>query len=382
MREDFLVFGRPLLGEKEIAEVVATMRSGWIGTGPKVARFERMLAEYSGVEHVRCVSSCTAALFLALKCLGIGPGDEVLVPALTFIATANAVEHVGATPVLVDSADVETGLIDLDAAAAAVTSRTRAIVPVHLYGRPLNMDQLNALRDRFGISVVEDAAHAIGARWRDRPIGSFGNLTAFSFYPNKNITTIEGGALLTDDESIAQRVERLALHGLSAGAWNRFSDAGFRHYVAAEPGYKFNMTDVEASIGIHQLPMLDSWIEVRRLQSETYDQLLADLPLTLPASPDPRSRHARHLYPVVLDQETGISRDEVLDRMTSMNIGVGVHYRGIHTHPYYASRVGDVRAFPIATEVSDRTLSLPLGPAFCEQDLADVAAALHATLTA
>jgi dTDP-4-amino-4,6-dideoxygalactose transaminase len=236
MREDFLVFGRPMIGEEEIAEVVDSLRSGWVGTGPKVQRFETMLAEYLGVPYVRCVSSCTAALMLALQVLGVGAGDEVLVPAMTFVASANAVEHAGARPVFVDS-EPGTGLIDLDAAGAAITGRTKAIMPVHLAGRPVDMDRLGELRDGHGLLIVEDAAHALGTHWGARAIGAFGNLTAFSFYVTKNISTIEGGALVTEDEAVAAEVERLALHGLSLGAWQRFSDVGFRHYEVVRPGY-------------------------------------------------------------------------------------------------------------------------------------------------
>ena len=257
MRDSFLVFGSPVIGEAEIAEVVDSLRSGWVGTGPKVQRFESMIAEYVGAKYCRCVSSCTAALTLAMQALGVGPGDEVLVPAMTFVASANAVEHSGATPILVDCVP-GTGLIDLDAAEAAITTRTRAIMPVHIAGRPIDMERLSALRDAYGLIVIEDAAHAIGAEWDGRRIGSFGNVTAFSFYVTKNVTTIEGGALITEDVGIATEVERLALHGLSLGAWQRFSDEGFRHYEVVEPGYKYNMTDVQASLGLHQLPQLDA----------------------------------------------------------------------------------------------------------------------------
>lgn len=381
MRDEFLVFGSPLIGEAEIDEVVDSLRSGWIGTGPKVARFEGMLADYVGAHHARCVSSCTAALFLAMRCLDLGPGDEVLVPALTFVATANAVEHTGATPVLVDSEPSGTGLMDLDAAEAAITDRTRAIVPVHLYGRPFDMDRLNAIRDKHGLAVVEDAAHAIGARWNGTPIGAFGNLTAYSFYPTKNITTIEGGAILTDDLAIATRVEQLALHGLSAGAWKRFSDDGFKHYGATEVGYKLNMTDVQAALGLHQLPKLDEWIGIRRAQAARYDELLRHLPLTVSPPTDPRARHAHHLYTVLVDPDAGVSRDEVLSSLTRSKIGVGVHYQAIHLHPYYAERYNiEPSALPVATDVSGRTISLPFGPKLTDSDMADVAEALSLAL--
>lgn len=383
MREEFLVFGAPLIGEEEIAEVVDSLRSGWIGTGPKVARFERELEALVGAPHIRCVSSCTAALFLAMKCLDVGPGDEVLVPAMTFVATANAVEHTGAKPVLVDSVNDGSGLMDLDAAEAAITSRTKAIIPVHLYGRPIDMDRLTELRDRQGLVVVEDAAHALGARWRGRPIGSFGNLAAFSFYPTKNVTTIEGGALATDLAGIAMRVEQLALHGLSAGAWERFSDQGYKHYLATELGYKFNMTDIQAALGLHQLPRLEEWIEVRAAQAATYDAMLADLPLRTPPPVDARAYHAHHLYPVLLAPELRTSRDELLDALTEMRIGAGVHYLAVHLHPYYQDRYRlSPESLPVATDMSRRTVSLPIGPKLTERDQADVVEALRIALGA
>lgn len=381
MRDNFLVFGSPLIGEAEIAEVVDSLRSGWIGTGPKVHRFERMLAEYVGVAECRCVSSCTAALILAMQVLGIGPGDEVLVPALTFVASANAVEHAGATPVLVDS-EPRSGLIDLDQAEAAITARTKAIMPVHLAGRPVDMDRLTRLRDAYGLEILEDAAHALGAQWRGRMIGAFGNLTAFSFYVTKNVTTIEGGALATQDPEVAARVERLALHGLSLGAWQRFSDAGFKHYEVVEPGFKYNMTDVQAALGLHQLPMLDGWIARRAELWDRYDHLLADLPVHTPPPADPNSLHARHLYQVTVDPDAPLTRDQLLHGLTTHNIGTGVHYRGVHLHPFYRDKYGlEPSQFPVATAISELTLSLPLSPKVSEADQDDVVEALTELLT-
>jgi dTDP-4-amino-4,6-dideoxygalactose transaminase len=380
MRTEFLVFGSPVIGEDEIAEVVASLRSGWVGTGPKVQRFEGMLAEYLGVAEVRCLSSCTAALMLALRVLGVGPGDEVLVPTMTFVASANAVEHVGATPVLID-AEPHTGLIDLDAAEAAIGPATRAIMPVHLAGRPIDMDRLNALRDRYGLAVIEDGAHAIGAEWGGRRIGAHGNLTAFSFYVTKNMTTVEGGALATEDPEVAARVERLALHGLSLGAWARFSDHGFRHYEVVEPGFKYNMTDIQAALGVHQLPRLDVWIDRRADLWERYDALLSDLPLETPPPPAEGTRHARHLYQVLLDPAAAIKRDELLDKLSDRRIGTGVHYRGVHLHPYYRDRYDlSPERFPVATSISERTLSLPLSPKVSDSDQDDVVSALRELL--
>jgi dTDP-4-amino-4,6-dideoxygalactose transaminase len=380
MRDDFLIFGKPVIGEPEIAEVVDSLRSGWIGTGPKVQRFERMLEDYLAVVHVRCLSSCTAALILGMKVLGVGPEDEVIVPAMTFVASANAVVHAGATPVLVDS-EPGTGLIDLDAVEAAITPRTKALMPVHFAGRPVDMDRVNAIRDKHGLLVIEDAAHAIGASWRGTMIGGHGNLTAYSFYVTKNITTGEGGALATENPDVAAEVERLALHGLSLGAWQRFSDAGFKHYEVEEPGFKFNMMDIQAALGIHQLPRLDEWIDRRAELWERYDELLDGLPVETPPSPGEEMRHARHLYAVLVAPEAGISRDELLDRLTASGIGTGVHYRGVHLHSYYRDRFGiDPGSLPVATEISHRTLSLPFSPELTEADQLRVASALTAAL--
>jgi dTDP-4-amino-4,6-dideoxygalactose transaminase len=376
MRESFLTFGKPEIGEDEIAEVVDSLRSGWIGTGPKVARFERMLEAYVGASCCRCVSSCTAALILSMQAAQIGLGDEVLIPAMTFVATANAVEHAGARPVLVDSVP-GTGLIDLDAAESLITERTRAIIPVHFAGRPVDMERLNRMRDQHGLVVIEDAAHAIGAEWHGRRIGAFGNPTAFSFYVTKNISTIEGGAVLSEDQAFAAEVERLALHGLSLGAWQRFSDDGFRHYEVERPGFKYNMTDVQAALGLHQLPRLDGWIDQRADLWQRYDTLLAGLPLQTPPPPERGTRHARHLYQVLIAPDAAISRDELLDGLNDRLIGAGVHYRGVHLHPYYRERYR-VRPedFPVASDFSERTVSLPFSPGISEQDQLDVAEAL------
>jgi dTDP-4-amino-4,6-dideoxygalactose transaminase len=377
LRDDFLVFGKPVLEDAEIQEVVASLRSGWVGTGPKVRRFERLLEAYLGVSHVRCVSSCTAALILGMRILGVGPGDEVIVPAMTFVASANAVEHTGATPILVDT-EPGTALLNLDAVEAAITTRTKAIMPVHLAGRPVDMDRLNGIRDRYGLSVIEDAAHAIGAEWHGRRIGGHGNLAAYSFYVTKNITTVEGGALATDDPWIAEKVERLALHGLSVGAWQRYSDAGFKHYDVQEPGFKYNMTDIQAALGIHQLPRLDTWIDQRAELWDRYDSLLGDLPLSTPPAPGASTRHARHLYQVLVEPYARMGRDELLDFLVSRRIGTGVHYRGIHLHPYYRERYGlKPEDLPISTDVSERTISLPLSPALTERDQLDVVSALR-----
>jgi dTDP-4-amino-4,6-dideoxygalactose transaminase len=254
-------------------------------------------------------------------------------------------------------------------------------MPVHLAGRPVDMDALARLRDRHGLIVIEDAAHAIGTEWRGRRIGNHGNFAAFSFYVTKNLTTIEGGAIATDDPEIALSVERLALHGLSLGAWQRYSDAGFRHYEVVEPGFKYNMTDVQAALGIHQLARLDEWIAARAQRWRRYDELLAGLPLATPPPPGPLMRHARHLYQVRTVPESGIDRDALLDHLTRQRIGAGVHYRGAHLHPYYRDRYHiDPAALPVATDISERTFSLPLSPKLTDADQRDVAEALRTGL--
>jgi dTDP-4-amino-4,6-dideoxygalactose transaminase len=376
-RDEFLVFGRPLIDDADIADVVMCLRSGWLGTGPRVERFERMLEAYTGAPHVRCLSSCTAALVLGMQALGIGPGDEVIVPAMTFVATANAVVHSGAEPVLVDC-DARTGLIDLDAAEAAIGPRTRALLLVHLAGQPVDLDSVSALSERHGLLVVHDAAHALGAAWRGTPIGAHGHLTAFSFSVSKNITTVEGGALATGDAELAARVERLANHGLSGDAWTRFSGAGARHYEVEEPGVKERMTDVQAALGIGQLGRLDASIDARAAGWRRYDKLLAGLPLELPPAPPSHARHGRHLYRVSVEQ-----RDRVAKSLADARIGSGVHYRAVHLHPYYRRRCAiGPDDLPAATRMSATTLSLPLDPALTESDQRAVADALRGALGA
>jgi len=379
-RTSHLGLSRPSIGAAEIDELLDAIRSGWLTTGPKVATLEQRLAAYLGVEHVRCLASCTAGLSLALRVGGIEPGDEVLLPAMTFVSCANAVVHLGATPVLVDS-DRETGHMDLDHALSRVGPRTRALMPVHLAGHPVDMDRLNAFRDRHGLFVVEDAAHAIGARWGGHAVGAHGNLTAFSFHATKNMTTFEGGALVVGDVDTAARVQRLALHGLSRSAWSRHGSASPALYEVDEPGFKYAMHDISAAVGIHQLRRLDGWIERRRQLADAYDERLAALPLELPPRPPAHSRHAHHLYMVRLGHDAPIDRDAVLVRLMQANIGASVHFKPVHWYRYYAGltglRPGDL---PVADDLARRSLSLPLFPSMSEADLDDVSAVLHAAL--
>ena len=368
-RETFLHLARPEIGDEEIAEVVETLRSGWLVGGPKLAEFEAALA-------VRCLSSASAGLLIGLRLAGVGPGDEVVLPTLTFAACANAVEQLGGRPVFVDS-EPGTGLIDLELAAERVGERTRALLPVHLGGRPVDVDRLNAIRDETGVAVVEDAAHAIGAEWARRAIGSFGNATAFSFHATKNMTTIEGGALATFGDDDAERVERLRLHGLSRSAWSRHGSDAPADYELDEPGFKHTMSDVAAAIGVHQLAKLDGFIDRRNELAARYDELLAGLPVELEPPAPAGARHARHLYSVRIAPEAGVTRDGVIARMRDLQIGTSVHFKPVHRFGYYRARY-DLQDghFPAAADYADRTLSLPLFPAMREDDQRDVAAAL------
>src|SRR5579885_1257488 len=268
MRTTFLPYCLPLIGEEEIAEVVDSIRGGWVTTGPKVKRFEDNFARYVGAKHAIAVSSCTAGLHIALKALDIGPGDDVIVPTLTFCATANVVAHLGATPVLVDVN--EHYHLSIEAAARAITCRTRAIVPVHYAGQPCDLEEVGELARRRGIEVVEDAAHAAGAEYHGRKIGTHSRAVAFSFYATKNMTTGEGGMLTTNDDRLAARMRLLSLHGMSRDAWKRYSESGSWYYEVTEPGYKCNMTDIQGALGIHQLRRLDGFIARRREIARRY----------------------------------------------------------------------------------------------------------------
>jgi dTDP-4-amino-4,6-dideoxygalactose transaminase len=381
-RGEYLVFGSPEIREEEIEEVLATLRSAWIGTGPRVARFEGDFRDYVGAGHAVALNSCTAGLHLAMKGLGLGPEDEVIVPAMTFAATANAVVHAGGRPVLAD-VDRDTMCLTPEAVEAKLTPRTRAIVPVHFAGRPCEIERIVALARGAELAVVEDCAHAIETLVGDRHAGTFGDFGVFSFYVTKNVVTGEGGMVVTSDESAAARIKTLALHGLSADAWSRFSDEGYKHYEVVEPGFKYNMMDLQAALGVHQLARAEANLERRREIWHRYDEAFADLPLRTPAAEEPGTRHARHLYAVLLDLERlRCTRDEVLLELHRQKIGTGVHYRALHLHPYYRETGGYAPGdFPDAEWISDRTVSLPLSPKLTDEDVEDVVDAVSRTLT-
>ncbi len=378
--ERFLVFGQPVIEEAEIEELVGSLRARWLGTGPKVGRFERDFAAYQGQGSAVAVSSCTAALHLSILAAGLEPGDEVITTPMTFCATVNAILHANAIPKLVD---VDAGgCLDTERIEDAIGPRTRAILPVHYAGRPCDMDAIGRIAGAHDLRVIEDCAHAIETEWRGEKAGTLGDFGCFSFYATKNITTGEGGMVVARREQDVARIRTLALHGMSKDAWRRFSDTRFTHYKCVDLGFKYNMMDMQAAIGLHQLPRIERWWERRRQIWRRYDAELAGLPLETPVPPAPDTRHAFHLYTVLIDEgAAGISRDDFLHAMTAENIGVGVHYLSIPEHPYYRERFGWAPdEYPIAADIGRRTVSLPLSPGLSDEDVADVATAVKKVL--
>jgi dTDP-4-amino-4,6-dideoxygalactose transaminase len=372
-RDSFLVFGAPAIEDAEVEEVIASMRSGWLGTGPKVARFEEAFRVYKGADHAVAVNSGTAALHLSAVAAGLEPGDEVITTAMTFCSTVNVIIHAGATPVLVD-VDPVTMNMDPNQVEAKITPRTRALIPVHFAGRPCDMDALCELAERHELIIIEDCAHAIETEYKGRPAGLFGAFGCFSFYVTKNVITGEGGMVLTSSEKDADRIKILALHGMSRDAWKRFSDEGYKHYQVVECGFKYNMTDMQAAIGIHQLQRVHASWRRRQQIWEHYNRALASLPIGLPADPEPETRHGYHLYTIMIAEErTGISRDALLQAMTDQNIGVGVHYLSIAEQPYYQKVFGwKPEDYPHAMRIGRQTVSLPFSAKLSDADVDDV----------
>ncbi len=378
VRNRFLVFGSPLIEDDAIDEVVDSLRSGWLGTGPKVQRFEEMFREHLGSGYCAAVNSCTAGLHLSLAALGIGSGDEVIVPTMTFCASANAVFYVGATPVFAD-VELATGNIDATKLEQRITPRTKAIMVVHFAGRPCDMDAVMDIAKRRGLYVVEDCAHAIETRYKGQMAGVIGDIAAFSFYVTKNICTGEGGMIATRDEDVLNQIKILALHGLSKDAWKRYSDEGYKHYSVVSLGYKYNMMDIQAALGIRQMPRLAEYSRRRRNVWNAYQRAFADLPLARPPQAEPNTRHARHLYTIRIDTDRlRATRDHVLNALHAEGIGTGVHFIALHLQPFYRQalgyRPGD---FPVAEQISERTLSIPLSAKLTDQDVQDVISAVR-----
>jgi len=394
-RATFLPFAMPSIGEEEIAEVVDSLRSGWITAGPKVKRFETDFAAYVDAAQAIAVNSCTAAIHIALTALDVGPGDEVIVPTLTFCATANVVTHLGARPVLVDVG--EDFNVRPEAVAAAVTGRTKAIVLVHYGGQPCDMDTMRVIAARHGLPLVEDAAHAVGAEYRGRkigcdaqPIGPTANrggaaqITCFSFYAIKNLTTGEGGMITCGDEQLADRMRRLSLHGMSRDAWKRYAGSGSWLYEVLEAGYKDNMTDIQAAMGIHQLRKLDGFIERRARYAQMYNEAFDTQRVPEVETPllRPGRKHAWHLYVLRLRTERLRSdRAQFIEQLRAQNIGASVHFIPVHLHPFYQQRFGYRPGdFPCAESLYERIVSLPLYPGMTEQDVNDVIDSVRAVI--
>lgn len=380
-RDRYLVFGAPSFGAEERAALLACLDSGWVGSGPRVAELEERFAAYVGAPAAVAVSSCTAALHLSLLALGLEPGAEVVTSPMTFAATANAIVHAGLVPVFADC-DPATGCLDPAALEDAVTPRTRAVVPVHFAGRPCDMAAIERIAEARGLAIVEDCAHAIEAAVDGRHCGTFGALGCFSFYVTKNMTSVEGGMLVARSRETAARLRRLALHGLSADAWRRYRDEGFVHYEVEEPGFKYNLTDLAASIALVQLERLEANWERRRVLWDFYQRELADLPLALPPPVEPGMRHALHLFACRVDPaRTQRSRDEVVAALHALRIGTGIHYTALHLHRWYRERFGFAPGdFPNAEAIGARTFSIPLSPAVSDEDAADVVRALRLAL--
>ena len=370
MTEDFLPFSRPSISREAINEVVSCLESGWITTGPRVKRFEEELGHYFNAPHALALSSATAGLHLVLAALELKPGDEVITTPMTFAATLNTIVLAGGRPVLVD-VEPDTYNMDVTRLAKAITKRTRAIMPVHFAGLPVDLDPLYELADRHGLRVIEDAAHAIGTEYKGRRIGAFGDIQVFSFHPNKNMTTGEGGCVVTRDDKLAEKIALLRFHGMDREAWNRFGKSGSPHYEIVTPGYKYNMMDIQAAIGLHQLPALDGFIKRRTELALRYQKIFSDWPQwTRPGTPKFSHRHAWHLYaPLINPAVAGMDRDAFMQGMKARNIGTGLHYRAVHLYPYYRENFrfnpGD---FPIAESIGDRIVSLPLFPGLSETD--------------
>ncbi len=381
-RNEFLVFGSPLIEQSEIDEVVASLKSGWLGTGPKTHQFEEMFKKYKGSGFAMALNSCTATLHLSMLAIGIKRGDEVIVPTMTFAATANAVIHAGGKPIFADC-EKDTMNIDPLDIKRKITPKTKAIIPVHFAGRACNMDAIMDIAKRHGLNVVEDCAHAIETEYHGNKAGTIGDIGCFSFYVTKNVVTGEGGMAITNNEDYADHIKILGLHGMSKDAWKRFSDSGYKHYQVMYAGFKYNMMDIQAAIGIHQLPRVEKYWQRRQQIWNRYNEAFEAIPVFTPAPVESDTRHAYHLYTLLLDvAKLKMNRDEFLDAMTKQNIGVGVHYIALHLHPYYQKAFGYKRGdFPNAEWISDRTVSLPISAKLSDEDVEDVITAIYDVLS-
>ncbi len=378
VRDTFLPIALPWMGEREKALVLESLDSGWITTGPRTLELAARIAERAGAKHAVCVNSATGALHLALEALGIADGDEAITSTWTFVATVNVIEHVRARPVLVD---IEPDTLNLDpaAVAAAITPRTRAIITVDYGGHPCEYDAIHALAREHGIAIIDDAAHALGAAYRGRAVGSLADITAFSFYATKNLSTGEGGAAVTDDPALAERIQLLSLHGMSRDAWKRYGDTGSWFYEVVAPGWKYNLSDVLAAIGVGQMERFDEFQARRLAIVERYQAAMADISeVRLPVA-RPHVTHAWHLFPIALELDRlTIDRARFIQELRSENIGTSVHFIPIHRHPHFRDSLSlKPEQFPVAEHAYARAISLPLFPRMTDRDVDDVVDAVR-----
>jgi dTDP-4-amino-4,6-dideoxygalactose transaminase len=386
MADTFIPFHRPSIGEEEIGEVVETLRSGWLTTGPRTARFEREFREYTGASEAVALNSATAALHLALAALNIGPGDEVITSPMTFCATVQTILHVGATPVLADIGP--DGNIAPEEIARRITTRTRAIIPVHLAGLPCHMNAIHALAREHGLYVIEDAAHAAGAYYEGRPIGGRSpvgapdsDAVAFSFYATKNLTTGEGGMLTTGRAQLAETVRMLSLHGTSRDAWDRYTDHGGWHYDVAAGGFKYNLSDIQSAIGIHQLRKLEQFICRRTEYAAIYNRELGATDFVELPPDRPGCRHAWHLYILRLNLDRlRIDRDGFIQSLRRRGIGTSVHFIPIPLHSHFARLPLAANPCARALALYPRIVSLPLYPALTEDQVHYIARCVREVL--
>lgn len=383
VREKFLIFGAPRFFQKELKEMLETLRSGWWGTGPKCQQFEADFSKFCKVKHSVAVNSATAAMHLGLDALGVGPGDEVITTPLTFVSTANVILHTGAKVVFAD-VDKKTGNIDPKEIAKKITNKTKAIIPVHLHGRPCDLGAIQKLANKHKLYVFEDAAHATEAWYKNKKIGSISDMTAFSFYVTKNVATGEGGMLTTNNKKWADIVRVRRLHGISKDAWKRYSSAGYQPYEAVYPGYKYNMMDLQASLGIHQLKRAKANLKIRDKYWQMYTKAFKNIDGVMPPTEDePNIVHARHLYAINLELEKlKINRNQFIDALKAENIGAGVHFTALHLHHYYRKTFGYKKGdFPKAEWIGDRTISLPFYPHMTKKDVTDTIKAVEKIIT-
>ena len=382
MRTEFLPFSRPSVTEEEISAVADVLRSGWITTGPNVTEFERKFCEYVGCQRAVALTSATAGMHLVLKALGIGPGDEIITPSMTWVSTINLIVLAGATPVLADI-DRDTLMISPDSVGGSLSPKTRLIVPVHFAGAAADMASLRRVAARIEVPLVEDAAHALGTYYSDTHVGKEGT-SIFSFHPIKNITTGEGGMLCSEDDDLIDHINRLKFHGLGVDAYDRQIQGRSPQAEVLEPGYKYNMTDMAAVLGLRQLARVDELNRKRALLAIRYRELLSEIVEILPLSvPPDTTQHAWHLFIVRLDTDrAGLSRDDFMAELKQRNIGTGLHFRAVHLQKYYRESMGMRRGMLPNTEWnSDRICSLPLFPDMTVEDVDDVVEAIKEVLT-